>query len=228
MFNNINIYWINLNRAENRKERMIKQFNDFNLKHTRIEAIDGNDIQLEEIKKTYKVNEKLNKYEVACTLSHIKAIETAYNNKLEHVLILEDDCCFDYIKFQTLPIEEVIHKLLLINGECVQLANISNVNFIKKVINNPDFLTPNVTAGAMAYLITNKGMKKVLDKFYNNKKFEVSETTIFNNLNNYICKPYFTYYFYKQNKSFIRANNKSAHTCQTLSKIEWDKYYNIN
>ena len=51
MFNNINIYWINLNRAPERKEKTINIFNDYKLKHTRIEAVDGNDIDLEEIKK---------------------------------------------------------------------------------------------------------------------------------------------------------------------------------
>ena len=41
MFNNINIYWINLEKAQHRKEKMLNLFQEHNLTHKRIEAIDG-------------------------------------------------------------------------------------------------------------------------------------------------------------------------------------------
>ena len=54
---------------------------------TRIEAVDGN---------TLADNDYLSKYEIACVLSHVKAIQTAYDNGLDEVLILEDDIYIDY------------------------------------------------------------------------------------------------------------------------------------
>ena len=67
--------------------------------------------------------------------------------------------------------------------------------------------------------------KKILE---NKKKvtLHVSELNLFNHVDTYsIYPPYFTYPFYKENKSTIRLNNKSAHASQTLSKLFWDKYY---
>ena len=229
MFNNINIYWINLNRATERKEKMINIFNDYKLKHTRIEAVDGNDIDLEEIKKNYKIDEGMSKYEIACSMSHIKAIEIAYNNDLDHVLIFEDDVRFDYLKYHTISIESLIDKLLSLNGDCIQLSCTLNTKQIKFIINHKDLLIKyNISGGTVAYLITKNGMKKILDNYYNNKIIERAEPIIYKKLNNYICKPYFTYDFYKQNKSFIRRNVKSTHTTQTISKKAWDNYYGIN
>ena len=74
MFNNINIYWINLERAQHRKEKMLNLFQEHNLTHKRIEAIDGLKINENDIKSQYKVNEKMNVFEIACAPAELNLI----------------------------------------------------------------------------------------------------------------------------------------------------------
>ena len=38
--------------------------------------------------------------------------------------------------------------------------------------------------------------------------------------------PYFSYYYFKTEKSFIRENTKSSMATQTINKQLWDEYYN--
>ena len=62
----IPILYINLERSNDRKEILEKTLIENVLKFTRIEAIDGNEIDIESIKNQYHVNKKMNKYEIAC------------------------------------------------------------------------------------------------------------------------------------------------------------------
>ena len=228
----IPIFWINLERSERRRTILQTELDRYNLNHTRIAAVDGNNIDLDECNKKYTINEKMNKYEIACALSHMKAIQHCYDQGLEYALILEDDANFDYFPYKTGTVLELLEELKTIDGECLQLANIiarklfPTFNFKKnKLIKNAS------VAGAQSYLITRNGMKKVLDNFENNKKIEVSESMIFGVANNFFTPPYFSYPFLRNDKgekldvSTIRVNTKGAHATQTVSKMLWDEYY---
>lgn len=231
LLKDIPIFWINLERSERRRTILQTELDRYNLNHTRIEAIDGNNIDLEECNKKYTINEKMNKYEIACALSHMKAIQHCYDQGLEYALILEDDANFDYFPYKTDTMLEMLEELKTIDGECLQLANI---------IARKDFSTFNFKknkfikwgcAGAQSYLITKNGMKKVLHNFENNKKIKVSELMIFGVTNNFFTPPYFSYPFLRNDKgekidlSTIRVNTKGAHATQTVSKMLWDDYY---
>ena len=54
---------------------------------------------------------------------------------------------------------------------------------------------------------------------------------IFKVASNFITPPYFSYPFLRNDRgekldvSTIRANTKSAHAVQTISKMLWDEYY---
>jgi len=232
LLKDIPIFWINLERATRRRNILLDKFNKYELNHTRVEAIDGNNIDLEDYKLKYNVNEKMSKFEVACALSHLKTIQLCYDQNLEFALILEDDVTFDYFKYKKKPIIELLDDLKNVNGDCIQLGHIigkagfNNISQCKKKV-----LIMGNAAGAQAYLITKEGMKKVLNNFEQTKNLEVSEQMIFNKVNNYIIKPYFSYPFLRDengskiNLSFIRSNTKGAHATQTLSKMRWDKYY---
>lgn len=227
----IPIFWINLERAESRREKMENYFNKYNLKAERIEAVDGNNIDLEEYKKNYVVNEKMTKYEVACALSHLETIKTCYNKNLDYALVLEDDVTFDYFDYKKETLLDLLEELKKINGECIQLCNIIPRKYFQTFVSNIDLLIKGDFACAVAYIITKNGMKKVLDNFKNTKNINLSEHMIFKIANNYIVKPYFSYPFLKDengnkvNVSFIRENSKSAHASQTVSKLLWDEYY---
>ena len=225
------IFWINLERSERRRNIMQTRLDKYNLNHKRIEAVDGNKIDLEEYKKKFTINEKLNKYEVACALSHMKVIKYCYDQGLEQVLILEDDANFDYFPYKTDTILELSKELKTIGGECLQLANIINRKLFSKCdFKNNKYINSSV-AGAQSYLLTKQGMKKIIDNFENNRKIEVAEPMIYNNVKNYLTAPYFSYPFLTNddgeiiNLSTIRNNTESAHKMQTSSKMLWDKYY---
>ena len=232
LLKDIPIFWINLDRATRRKNILENIFNINNLKATRVEAIDGKNIDLEDYKSKYNVNEKMSKFEVACALSHLKTIQLCYDQNLDFALILEDDVNFDYFKYKKKPIIELLDNLKNLNGDCLQLGYImdkysfASVSRCKKKV-----LIKADSAGAQAYLITKEGMEKVLNDFEKTKNIQVSEHMIFKIVNNYLIKPYFSYPYLrddngnKVNISFIRNNTRSALATQTLSKIRWDEYY---
>jgi GR25 family glycosyltransferase involved in LPS biosynthesis len=225
------IFWINLERSERRRNIMQSELYRYQLANTRIDAVDGNNINLDEYKKMYKINDKMNKYEVACALSHLKAIKMCYDQGVEYALILEDDANFDYFPYKTDTLLELLNELKTVNGECLQLANIISKNHMELLKLSKNKLSKCDSTCAVAYVLTKSGMKRVLDNFENNKKLEVSEYMIFNIANNFLTPPYFSYPFLRNDKgekldvSTIRANTKGAHATQTISKMLWDDYY---
>ena len=222
----IPIYYINLNRSLDRKEKMEKILGDNNLKYKRIEAIDGRDLNLEEIKKNYLINPKLNIFEIACALSHIKVIEEIIKDGHEIALVFEDDCNFEYLKYK----KEKLKELIKSNNEweIIQLGSINDKKSFEIIANSQEKLVPISSAGAHAFLINKKGAIKVSENFKNKKIIEVSEHLLYKSCIVYSTKPYFTYFNYKEVVSTIRENTKSAFTTQRLSKMWWDEYYEKN
>ena len=219
----IPIIFINLERSKDRREKLEELLNKNNLNFTRVEAIDGNEIDIEFIKSQYHVNPKMNKYEIACALSHYKALEDVKSKKYEFALILEDDCNFEYIKYKTLPLSELVK--IKDDWETIQIAGTYSKKNFFEISNLTEELMETKDSGAIAYLINKKGVNKILEHFYETKILNVSEHNLFLITKNYMTKPYLTYYHYKTIKSTIRENIKSANMTQILSKIWWDDYY---
>ena len=74
------IYYINLSHRKDRKEHLENQLNRFGVHPSKIKRIDA-------------YHEILNGH-LGCAKSHIKALQTASQNRLSNVLILEDDMIF--------------------------------------------------------------------------------------------------------------------------------------
>ena len=72
------VYWINLETSKNRKNHMITELNKLNIKHFRINAIDGKKLTDFDISPKTMKNNTLG--EIGCALSHLKAIKTSFNN----------------------------------------------------------------------------------------------------------------------------------------------------
>ena len=223
IIDDIPILYINLERSNNRKEILEKTLNENDLKFTRIEAIDGNDLDIDSIKSQYHVNSKMNKYEIACALSHYKALEEIKLKKYDIALILEDDCNFEYMKYKTLPLSKLVK--IKDDWETIQIAGTYSKKRFFEMISLQEELLEGNDAGAIAYLINQKGVDKILKNFYETKIINVSEHNMFLITKNYMTKPYFTYYNYRTIGSTIRENIKSANMTQTLSKMWWDDYY---
>jgi glycosyl transferase family 25 len=222
----IPIYYINLERSIDRKEKLESILSDNGLIFERIYAVDGMKLVIEEIKQNHKITENMSNTEIACLLSHIKAITTAYNNGNELALILEDDINFDYLKYK----EKSLIELMKYDNKCelIQLGVTSydyNHNFY---INQDEVIFKLIFPGssAIAYIINREGMKKVLDNFNNNvNELTVTDEYIYKICNSYTTQPYFTHYHINTFTSTIRPNNDLL--VQKNSKMRWDKFYGI-
>lgn len=82
-FENLPIYYINLEYREDRNSSMLSQFANLNINnYKRINAVD---------KKTVKAVFKMTESEVACSMSHLKALSEFLESNSEFAMICEDD-----------------------------------------------------------------------------------------------------------------------------------------
>ena len=92
------LYYINLNRSTERNGDFISQMSDPTIapyfEYKRIEAYDGTDPETIRFINRQHIRKHSNKREVACTISHLKAIYQAYQDGQEYAFISEDDTIF--------------------------------------------------------------------------------------------------------------------------------------
>ena len=204
----LNKYYINLNRSVERRLYMEKTYNDI----TRIEAYDGNELdKYDDI--ILPIHTKQNNYQLACSLSHIKAIIHSYEKGDEEALILEDDISNEYVLKWDKNIEEIV-ICAPTDCECISFM-CSNIDEIDMMINmKSDYrLWRQGCWSTGCYYINKMGMKKIYDLFYKEGKIDLSiklhnyvsdDGVIYNNLITYnYTKP--TYI----NKIFISTIDKS-------------------
>ena len=186
-FNKINvpIYYINLNKSSQRKKFMEEQFGLYNItNYKRIVGVDG-----KQLKNTFKDNihrttftnnySELSKNEVGCLLSHLKAIKTAYDNNLDQVLILEDDCSLDLMFFWEDKLTSLLNKLNKSDWEIFQLYTGNCIDFNSKKCT---LQTGKKDCwGCVAYLINRKGMEKIINFIKTNNQNEILLGKYFNN-----------------------------------------------
>jgi GR25 family glycosyltransferase involved in LPS biosynthesis len=220
IIDDIPIFYINLKRANDRKVLIEDILSKNNLIYERIDAIDGLNLNMVDLKKIYNFR-KISINEIACTLSHIKAIKTAYEKNLEYALIFEDDCSFEYLEFKKKKIKELIN--LNNDWEIIQLSMICAENVYNCIIKYKDEITKSMfgSTGLVAYIINKKGMKKVIEFFDKTKNLGIADEIIFKICNTYLTIPYFTQYC-NRFKSDIRENDGLIF--QNESKIRWDNY----
>jgi GR25 family glycosyltransferase involved in LPS biosynthesis len=192
------IYWINLDRSEQRRKNMEKKLKQIKIKNERIKAVDGktdsdNDIYGKFIAKD---GFKQSRIEYACLLSHLNAIKTFSESKYEIALILEDDLSLEYTKYWDKKISQIINEAPT-DWEIIML------NYVSKHKLENDF-TLNLNGGLSccgSYLINKTGAKRLIDKIYTEGKyilipdsFHTSDNYIYSELRTYAYKyPYFTY-----------------------------------
>jgi GR25 family glycosyltransferase involved in LPS biosynthesis len=177
----IPMYYINLDRCKSRNNHIKKQITNYNLKDiTRIPGIDYknlNNINTGTINMNNNIFNYINHYdnitikELACTLSHTKAIYTAYMNNLDKVLILEDDASFVLYPYWPTTLEEIIDKA----PEDWTTINLYNFQVQH---DNTCFKTcdaKNVCYTGLAYIINRKGMKNILNEMLNENIIFISK-----------------------------------------------------
>lgn len=175
-FNDIPKYYINLDRSKDRKKHIEEQIKTYKVSNIeRVKAFDGSkikDLKVGEIdgyryKNTKTPNCK--KSELAITLSHILAINKAFEKNNEHAIIVEDDIDFLLMPYWNLNFNDLLKD---IPEDCdILLLAHSAIEKNIKIISNK--IKPTRVSG-VCYLVTKKGMEKI-NKYYNDKEFIFSQ-----------------------------------------------------
>ncbi len=108
------IYWINLDRSIDRRQRMETMFKDpvFNGKKIiRVQAVDGKASNIDEILNANFEGmqpERFTKVEYACTLSHLNAIRQFSQSDDKVALIMEDDMTLEYKPYWKRSVKQIM------------------------------------------------------------------------------------------------------------------------
>ncbi len=210
------IYFINMEKSKNRLDHMKKNLNKYGLSYKRINAIDGLNrseiinylfdpyiIKLIDHNKSI-LNGKTRDHrikEIACILSHLKAIRTAYDDDLEYVIITEDDVNFDdFLKkeseflnaIQSLPNDWDIVQITSTNQKVIKQLGQKykrRIDFISRVHHNDykKWKTDGFWSNG-AYLLNRKGMEKIVTNEFKNNRVNLEDTTNIFEADHYIYK----------------------------------------
>jgi GR25 family glycosyltransferase involved in LPS biosynthesis len=211
------IYWINLDRATERRSHMKKILSDkrlHSIPKIRFSAFDSKKIELDHYfnmkKDILSVNYRVTKNEYACLLSHLETIRIFSDSEYSIALILEDDIIF-HKKIN--KIQHVIDNAPR-DWDIIRLSSPAKYPRINKkyrsftVKCNKTHCTADW--GTQAYLIHKKAAKRLLDLLYNKKytlnndTFHVADYLLYDTLKTYTFKrPFFDNR--KNNDSFIQT-----------------------
>lgn len=228
---NVNLYLINLDRNQDRLAFFINNFNnsDINrLRFNRIEAIDGNKLDIKkyvaphaiaEIENIYKTGYRTKHYQlskgaVGCFLSHILIYNTIWNQNRKISLVMEDDAIVGNIYEEMRELTKMVPAdwdIILLGYICLKCERYDNYLHVKHFF------------GTHAYLIKNTAARKILD--YHNKvgidkqiDSFLSEMAMKNMLN-----------IYAPVINMIKQNNKFGTTIQIpLRRHQFVNPYELN
>ena len=210
IINDIPIYWINLDRSVDRRERMEQMFNEHGITyHYRIPAVDANDIDIDEIynSKFFRIKytkRKMTNCEIAIMMSHKKAIHQAYQDNFSNLaLIIEDDCLFDFLKYHSINLRDLFSLcrrktiLQLALNVSAHIANCFKEEYISGIKVKKGFAN-----SATAYLIHRNYMTTIFDT----KNLCIADTRdgLYSSKTYLSLLPYFTF-------NFTDSTNCSTH-----------------
>ena len=229
------ILWINLDRAYGRCLNMKKQLKNISCKNTKIEAIDGSKLELTKLLKDKNINytmtsrlitnnskilnitKKLSSTEIACTLSHIKAINYIRKLEGEYFLICEDDVNFSTCTKIPLDIYNIIKQAPIF--DILMLTKTYDKELDQLYTNwNEHHMNKGTIWGAGCYIITKTGVEKIckLIEFdgenikFNTTNFNVADIFLYEHTDTYVYK----YNFINNtadNFSFLHNNHVDMH-----------------
>jgi len=225
------IYWINLDRSTDRKQKMEQMFTDpiFSGKPIkRIEAVDGRNVILQDkIKMKNKRNTPL---EYACLLSHLNTIKMFSETEYDTALIFEDDVTLEFKKFWKTSLKQIIEKAPA-DWEIIQLCYITSGTIQTDYkLNNYKVNQYGNIASMAAYIINNTAAKKFINDTYDVKtqKYKLldyhtheADHYLYKCLRTYTYKyPYFIYP--TDNTSTLHPEDLSSHI---RSKLQLERMY---
>ena len=198
VFVNFPKYYINLDRSVERREKMEEEFRKYGIKNIeRVSACDGkkiDDLNKGDFGDVQFINQigGKKKLEVAITCSHLKTIKKAWDRNLDSVLIIEDDVTFCLVPHWKINFETIL-KSIPEDADVILLTHVRRESD-KLLFNKRD-----IQSGAVCYLITKRGMEKVVKNFFRDGKIflgkksglknPVIDTGVWDYLNTYYVYP---------------------------------------
>jgi GR25 family glycosyltransferase involved in LPS biosynthesis len=211
--NNLKHYWINCQKHESRREEMDSQLTKLNIKHERINAFTPETLPTI----IYPSKHKASPVEIACTTSHLKAIQKGLVDGDEWFIVIEDDIQIvfdiDFEKLIKLHPNDGIYQLMTIGPEESQykLQNLYKENILFSKWQFSFYST-------IAYLINRNTAKKLIDKHIKNNIYDfsndnclVADVLIYKNANT-ITSTYPLYCTKIDNKSTIHCSHQNYHS----------------
>ena len=217
------VYWINLDRAKDRKEHMEKNvINDDIFKDKeviRLKAIDYKDKNLDKYL-SINIHNRVSNKEYACLASHLEAIRTFSKTDHKNALIFEDDVSLDYKKYWTKTMQEIINGapkdwgIIKLYIHPTRKMKSNYVLWKAKCIYSKDGEFQTIADwGSIGYIINNKAAKKFVNQLYKNGKyhlpdnsFHVADYLIYDMIKTYAFKyPYFC--TRKNNTTYIQTDD---------------------
>lgn len=167
------IYVINLEKRKDRKYSMLKSFDDFNVSNYNF--IDAVDAEKEDLYSYLhqKNLEKTRYVELACTLSHFKAIRFwLENSDSEYALIMEDDLSFETVQYWDFSWEDFIKSIDFKYG-IIQLQ-IGAMKVIDKKMHVREYWDQ--CTGL--YLIHRDHAKYLINKYFIDNKYDLPDFAV--------------------------------------------------
>lgn len=106
----LKFFWINLERATQRKQRMQQEFEKRSIQHKRVNAFDGQVVDFRPLIESKIPHTQLlkHKLEIATSLSHLKALHAFVLEGDDVGIICEDDLSFEYETLWKKSLQEMI------------------------------------------------------------------------------------------------------------------------
>jgi GR25 family glycosyltransferase involved in LPS biosynthesis len=237
------IYWINLDRSKDRRQKMEKMFHDDVFKgipNQRIVAYDGKNDPDKVFNKLVFNNKKQSNAEYACLLSHLETIRTFNESKNNIALIFEDDVTLEFRKYWRKSIKEIM-KNAPTDWDIILLSYIYYNDMSPRILFyswDASDIEYDIAIGnyysSLSYVINKKGSAKLINKIYdkNTNKYNpdkhstlVSDVYLEQNANVYAYK--YPMFIYKTiNDSTIHDNHQILH--RASKKIIVNNYDKLN
>lgn len=205
------IYWINLDRSTDRRQRMETMFKDpvfKGKKIIRVQAVDGKAANIDEILNANFEGMQPNRFtkvEYACTLSHLNAIRQFSQSDDKVALIMEDDMTLEYKPYWKKSVKQIMDNAPS-DWEIISLTYITSKLPTK-------LYSPHHNMDSTgAYLIKNNKI--------NLPNYIKLESNLLHTADNYIFDKIKTY-FYKY-PLFIYAYNETS----TIHQEHVERYHN--
>ena len=221
------IYWINLDRSEERRLKMERLFLDpvfKNIETIRVSALDGRKPETVFSRISSYRNPKFTDTEYACLLSHLEAIRAFAESQepgREVAMIMEDDACLDYKPYWREPVDTIISNAPR-DWEVIQVSIITGLITPRPIYTTDKFYS------CLSYIVRRKAATEFIKKIYDRGTGQyslspsvrhISDHYIYDQLKTYTYKyPLFTYPM--KNDSTIHSEDLDYHV---KSKKLYDK-----